>query len=275
MSLQDFLASHSNVMLIEISETSGSVPRGTDAFMLVSETRAFGTIGGGSVEHEAVQTAREMLRSNCAAKMLSFTLGPDRNQCCGGRINLLINRMNEGHAARLANRAAAQQDAAAHVLIFGAGHVGFALASALRPLPFQVSVFDSRDPKSLPGDIAAQPLILPEHAVRNAPAGSAIVIMTHDHGLDYAIVLQALARDNLAYVGLIGSKTKRNVFRSQALRDGLASAQFERLVCPIGANDTGDKRPEVIAAFVAAELCKVLLGQSGKRHYIKNREVAQ
>ncbi|TFG85308.1 MAG: xanthine dehydrogenase accessory protein XdhC, partial [Hyphomicrobiales bacterium] len=84
------------------------------------------------------------------------------------------------------------------------------------------------------------------------------VVMTHSHALDYAITEAALRRGDLAYVGLIGSRTKRRRFeRWFAARDGSAVA-LARLVCPIGDCGVADKRPQVIAALTAAELLRVL-----------------
>jgi xanthine dehydrogenase accessory factor len=147
------------------------------------------------------------------------------------------------------------------VLILGAGHVGRALARALAPLPFNTRLIDTRPDALEPGIEGVEPVAtpLPESLIRAARPGSAVVILTHDHALDFLLVGQALARRDLAFTGLIGSKTKKAVFRSDFLAAGGDAETFARLVCPIGANPSGDKRPEIIAAFVAAELCAVLL----------------
>ena len=89
--------------------------------------------------------------------------------------------------------------------------------------------------------------------MRLAPAGSAFVVLTHDHALDFLIAREALARGDAAYVGMIGSRTKRVSFQPLAARGGRRSIR-RALVCPIGAAGRPDKRPEVIAAFVAAEI---------------------
>ncbi len=92
---------------------------------------------------------------------------------------------------------------------------------------------------------------MPEALVAEAAPGAAIVILTHDHALDFLIAREALARDDLAYVGMIGSKTKRATFASQARESGLAQARIDRLVLPIGGRQVPDKRPAVIAAMTA------------------------
>jgi len=87
-----------------------------------------------------------------------------------------------------------------------------------------------------------------------------VVIMTHDHALDFLIGAEALKRSDLAYVGMIGSKTKRGVFANWLKRNDEDETMIERLVLPIGGTLIKDKRPAVIAALVAAELLVALLG---------------
>ncbi|TKD46050.1 MAG: xanthine dehydrogenase accessory protein XdhC, partial [Mesorhizobium sp.] len=92
-----------------------------------------------------------------------------------------------------------------------------------------------------------------------APAGAAFVILTHDHALDFLIATEALKRRDAAYVGMIGSKTKKATFRSWFLKSADGSeAEFARLVSPIGGDAVKDKRPQVIAALAAAEIVMAL-----------------
>jgi xanthine dehydrogenase accessory factor len=90
--------------------------------------------------------------------------------------------------------------------------------------------------------------------VRNARPGSAFVILTHDHALDFLIAREALARGDAAYVGMVGSATKRAAFARWCRRANDDAPDPGRLVCPIGAAGRPDKRPDVIAAFTAAEI---------------------
>ena len=103
---------------------------------------------------------------------------------------------------------------------------------------------------------------VPEEVVREAPAGAAFVVLTHDHALDFLIVAEALARrDDAAYVGMIGSKTKKATFRSWYLKTaGGNETDLARLVSPIGGGSVKDKRPAVIAALAAAEILAALWG---------------
>ena len=257
------LLSDDPAVLVRVIAVRGSAPRETDAWMVVSPDSVLGTIGGGRLEFDAIDLARKMLATGKTGQTRTIALGPEINQCCGGSVDLEFRGLDATARVDLMRTLEHRKNSEPVVFLYGAGHVGRALAKALAPLPFNTLLTDTR-PETL-GEfegsaIKTTPVALPETLVRTAAANSAHVILTHDHALDYQIVSAALARDDLAYVGLIGSKTKRAVFRSDWIKDGGSADVFDtRLVCPIGANPTGDKRPEVIAAFVAAELCARLL----------------
>ena len=152
--------------------------------------------------------------------------------------------------------AEAERRALPEVHIFGAGHVGRALAEALALLPVRAVLVDSRaeELRLAPPGVDAVLTPLPEEVVRHARPGGAFVVLTHDHALDFLIVREALARGDAAYVGMIGSKTKLVSFRRWLKQSEEPAPDIGPLVCPIGAAGRPDKRPEVIAAFVAAEI---------------------
>jgi xanthine dehydrogenase accessory factor len=256
-----FLALPGNKILIEIVRTRGSTPRETGAFMLVSADHIWGTIGGGHMEFDAVDRARAMLSTGIAETSLDITLGPDSGQCCGGRVELALRRADEKTIEALKARLVEEATAFPDVYIFGAGHVGRALAIALKPLPLNVTVIETRQGEldRLEGGIAHRLEAMPEAAVADIRPGGAAVIMTHDHALDFLIGAAALKRDDLAYVGMIGSKTKRSVFASWLREVDVDARLIDRLILPIGGTALRDKRPAVIAALVAAELLAALL----------------
>lgn len=143
------------------------------------------------------------------------------------------------------------------VYLFGAGHVGKAVARALEPLPMHVTWIDTRPDyvqtnagknfsvhhsDDLVGDVAG------------APAGAIFLVFTHSHDLDYQVVRAILSRDDFRYCGLIGSRTKRMSFEKRLRDAGLSDAILNRLVCPIGPTSLKSKDPSVIAVGVAAEL---------------------
>jgi len=227
---------------VRVVRTWGSTPREQGAEMFVARGQLVGTIGGGQLEWLAVDRARRMLAEREEEAVMTVTLGPDIGQCCGGRVELAFDR------ARPAAR-----EPGAPVLIFGAGDVGRALAEALRLLPLSPKLIDQRQEEL---DLAGPetPTILsalPEAEIRAATPGAAYVILTHDHGLDFLLAVEALGRPDAAYVGMIGSRTKRATFSHYAAREGVDA---RALVCPIGAGFPRDKRPEVIAAFAAADI---------------------
>jgi xanthine dehydrogenase accessory factor len=138
-----------------------------------------------------------------------------------------------------------------NLALFGAGHVGQALARALEPLPLRVSWFDTRPETRQIGGVC---LLSASEAVAAArEPRDHVLIMTHDHALDYALVAAALTGP-APHVGLIGSKTKRARFLSRLRADGLGEAAAARLVCPIGLAQIRSKAPEAIAVSVAADL---------------------
>ena len=146
------------------------------------------------------------------------------------------------------------------VYLFGAGHVGRALALALAPLPFAVRWIDSRRdafPAVAPANVALVFAPEPAAEIASAPDGALIVVMTHSHALDLEIVAAALSAGRFGFVGLIGSSTKRARFLSQMRAAGLSEAALAGLVCPIGAPALKSKDPAVIAASTAAQLLMV------------------
>ena len=84
--------------------------------------------------------------------------------------------------------------------------------------------------------------------------GSAFIVLTYSHALDYRLIDAALRRQDAAYVGMIGSATKRARFEHWFLMRGGTKAQVNELVCPIGGCDVADERPAIIACLTAAEL---------------------
>jgi len=192
---------------------------------------------------------------------LDIPLGPEIGQCCGGRVNVAITLVDEELQAKLIEQAQAEDAQLPHVYVFGGGHVGHALALAFTLLPVHVVVVETRSDalEGMPESVETRLTPVPEEMVRDAPAGSAFVVLTHDHALDFLIVAEALKREDAAYVGMIGSKTKKATFKSWYLKTaGGSEADFARLVSPIGGDHVKDKRPAVIAALAAAEIMTAL-----------------
>lgn len=263
MTLSAFLEAHlaDGAVLVRIAAAEGSTPREAGATMVVTASGCAGTIGGGQLEFHCLDIAREMLAAGDAARRLDIPLGPQMGQCCGGRVGVMLERASPAHAEALQADEAARAARQPAVLIFGAGHTGRALARTLAPLPLTVTLIDDRDEpiSGLPAEIACLRLDDPEEAIASAPAGAGFIVLTHSHALDYRLTEAALLRGDAAYVGMIGSATKRARFAASFRRRHPASTALAQLICPIGGNDVDDKRPEVIAALTTAELVRCLL----------------
>ena len=249
-------------ILVSVAEARGSTPRDAGAWMAVTPTDVLGTIGGGQLEWLVTGKAREMLVAGDAGPAeQDMPLGPEINQCCGGKVRLRFETLSPDALARLTRKAGETRN---HVQIHGAGHTGRALARALALLPVETRLVDVRPEslKDLPEAVTATCLAMPEQAVCDALPGTAFVVLTHSHDLDFLIAAEALCRGDAAYVGMIGSKTKRAVFTGWLGENGHEAKLAGGLTCPIGLAASGgakiaDKRPEVIAALVAAELMRV------------------
>ncbi|MCX8996644.1 xanthine dehydrogenase accessory protein XdhC [Rhizobiaceae bacterium BDR2-2] len=256
--LSTFLEDNPRTILVEVVEVKGSTPREAGAWMLVSETGLHGTIGGGAFEYMAIDHARALLAGRADDLRRDIPLGPAIGQCCGGFVSLSFSVFDAAARTRLETRLKAETETHPAVFVFGAGHVGKALASALLPLPFAVTVVETRreELQGLPEGVATRLSALPEAEATAIPPGGAAIIVTHDHALDFLIAWRALARTDLFYTGMIGSATKRATFARWFVSEGGEPAALDRLVLPIGGSAVRDKRPAVIAAMVAAELLR-------------------
>jgi xanthine dehydrogenase accessory factor len=260
--LTAFFASNPHAIVCELTSVRGSSPREQGTFMLVGPSDLFGTIGGGALEYMVIEHARRLIASGRAEEAMDVPLGPEIGQCCGGRVEVSLRYVDAAIRERLAALVMAEDAALPHVFVFGAGHVGRALAQMLALLPVRLEVIDTRREELdlLPQTIASRAVAMPEAVARTAPQGSSYVILTHDHALDFLIAQEALARTDAPYVGMVGSETKRARFSSWFKTEGGDAKLLERLVLPIGQQGLGDKRPEVIAALAAAEIM-VHIGQ--------------
>jgi xanthine dehydrogenase accessory factor len=257
--LRVFLMAHEAVAKVRISRVLGSAPRAEGTEMFVAPGGLFGTIGGGQLEFRVIDAARALLERGDMAVVLDLPLGPEIGQCCGGRVEVALSCMSPQDKEAAVAEAAREDARQPSVYVLGAGHVGRALCDLFQHLPVRCVLVDQREEEL--AQCAAQMeqclTALPEAEIASAPDGSVFIVTTHDHGLDFLLASTALGREDAAYVGLIGSATKRANFRSWGQRhcDGIDVA---RLVCPIGAGAGKDKRPTVIAAMTVAEVMAAL-----------------
>ncbi len=280
--LLDALDAGTPCVWVTVARVRGSAPREEGAGLLVTATTAEGTVGGGHLEKKAIELAREWLRlGKAAATSRHYPLGPALGQCCGGAVDLLFRPINEyerGWVETLAHAERAGGDVdlrtrldgagAAivtrhrfqpwHVWVFGAGHVGRALAQVFGVLHCRFTWVDSRE-QEFPRVVADNVTVLqsdhPQDQVDAIPPGADVLVLTHSHALDLEIVRALMLRDDLRYIGMIGSATKSALFRRRLLERGASRGNIEKLHCPIGkAGMNHDKHPGAIAVAVAADL---------------------
>lgn len=259
--LLDSLNSGSAV-LVTVGRTWGSVPRETGTWMAVTDRAVIGTIGGGHLEWDAIRLAREILDSGASSRVTrQIALGPSLGQCCGGRLELVWEPVASEAAERLNRQLAPPLQPLA---LFGGGHVGQALVQALTPLPYAVHWIDSRDgvfPHALSGRVRAEHSDPVHAAVEQIHAGSHVLVMSFSHAEDLDVVAACLRRqrhrDDLGFIGLIGSRTKWARFGHRLQAMGFSGEELSRVTCPIGVPGIQGKAPAVIAASVVAQLLLV------------------
>lgn len=254
------MLAQTEAVLVTVGQTWGSVPRETGTWMAVTAGEVIGTIGGGHLEWEAIDLARQQLArdSQRGRQVRMVSLGPSLGQCCGGRLELISEVVDSGDVPELRERL---QTPARPVGLFGGGHVGRAIVQALAPLPYAVHWVDSRDgvfPGVLPRSVTTEHSDPVHGAVSDLPAGSHVLILSFSHAEDLDIVTACLTRQrergDLGFIGLIGSRTKWGRFGHRLEAQGFAPAELAQVTCPIGLPGITGKAPAVIAASVVAQL---------------------
>ena len=255
-------------VLVRVHSTEGSAPRDAGAWMAVFTDSLLGTIGGGHLEHQAIERARELLalqpsktgseQGAAAPELMRMALGPSLGQCCGGVVHLSLQRVNAQDAATLPEQLDTPR---MPVALFGGGHVGHALAEVLARLPVALHWIDSREgifPAALPTHVVCEHSEPVQGAVASLAPGSRVLIMSFSHAEDLDVLAQCLARQrtqgDLPYIGLIGSQTKWASFRHRLEARGYSAEELAHVTCPIGVPGIEGKEPEVIAVAVAAQL---------------------
>lgn len=256
----DRLVTDDRVALVTIRSTRGSTPQMVGASMMVTMGGAIsGTIGGGALEYAAISEALLHMKSGKTGVMQKhYPLGPDLGQCCGGSVEIETAVFSPSMRGDIeAKRDAINNDALTQLYLFGAGHVGRAVVMALAPLPFVVTWIDERAeifPDHVPRNVIVKRVDDPVREIDLIPQKGFCLFMTHSHALDLALVGAALQREDLVYIGLIGSATKRARFESRLKQSGQSLAALQRLVCPIGLPELYGKEPAIIAASIATDL---------------------
>lgn len=240
--------------LVTVVDTKGSSPRDSGAKMIVLADGAFhGTIGGGQLEHLAIEDAVQALAESSSGTKkypLCFRAG----QCCGGGVEVYIELV--GISPQL--------------YIFGAGHVGQALTRVMVGTPFRVHLIDERkewiDLRESEGASAAvsRHLECPKKFLQQMKADrnwTYVVVMTHDHFLDLDLIGQ-LAVMPAKFIGLIGSQNKWQKFTQRLIHLGVNQDAINRIECPVGIH-LGGKTPAEISISIGARLLQVFHETAG------------
>ena len=254
-----WLSEARDAVVIEVTKAQGSVPREEGTRMLVGAAEVIGTIGGGHLELKAIACAREMLRTReLAPQSEHYPLGPALGQCCGGAVTLSYQALNDEALARWP-----ASTPLFHLQLYGAGHVGRAIATLLATLDVNVDWIDEREHEfaatttlgtAWPERIRITCVDAVEGEVRHAPSGAFYLVLTHNHDLDLRIAEAILKRGDFGYLGLIGSRTKQQRFIHRFAQRGITSEVIARMTCPIGVEHIEGKEPEIIALGVVAQL---------------------
>ncbi|MEZ0392522.1 MAG: xanthine dehydrogenase accessory protein XdhC [Pseudobdellovibrionaceae bacterium] len=238
-------------VLVTITNTKGSTPREVGAKMLVTRDKIEGTIGGGTLEWLAIERARGLLES-CENSKWSVPLCSKAHQCCGGFVELFFDIIKPRP----------------RLLIFGAGHVGQALLEVMAGTQYECKLVDERSQwieeaqrkRFQLSHLALETFLKnPVEWFDDNPGWNFeetyAIVMTHDHGLDEAILEKLLGKP-LRFLGLIGSQTKRQRFFSRLLEKGFPQSQLEKISCPVGL-PIGGKAPKEVALSIGAELVQL------------------
>lgn len=236
----------------------GSAPREIGARMIVADGRlAWGTIGGGRLEHLAIERAAKLAeeaqsgRNTGAPQAIteSVPLSEKAGQCCGGEVTLFYEAFPWTRRK---------------LVIFGAGHVAQAIGGLQPYLDLDVLLIDPRSEEEIEPPLAVdrcfETLFIdsPEEEVDGLPDGSLLLVMSHSHALDQEVVARAIKRDSFPYIGLIGSDRKWTRFRHRLMQRGFSEEELSRVTCPIGVSK-GSKEPRKIALSVAAQITDLAL----------------
>jgi len=250
-------------VLVTVSAARGHTPREAGARMVVGLTGTWGSVGGGNLEATAASRARALIHAHALAPETLTLRLTDRaanehgRQCCGGEVTLHLDPVLHARA---------------QVAVFGAGHVGLELARLLARHPVGLHLIDSRAAQLTPerllplqdaeAHVTAHHAPIPELVLDDLPPGTHVLILTHDHAEDAAILDAALRRPGPGFLGLIGSSAKWTRFQARLSELGHSPEALARVTSPIGLPELNAgphrKHPAVIALSVAAQLLPYL-----------------
>lgn len=243
------------MVLLTVVESRGFTPRKPGTHMLLGADGAtVGSIGGGAIEHAALEEAAQLLAGGGGSKTVKKHLTQDLGMCCGGEMVVYLETL----------------EAPPRLFVFGAGYVARPIAALAAACGFAVTVIDGREEWAREDRFPGMTVRCesPEDAARalETHAGDYAVVVTHDHALDQHVV-QELLRKELKFTGMIGSLAKQRKFALRLTARGFTPEQVARLRTPLGVS-IGAQTPEEIAVSVLAELVAVRRGGVPERGWV-------
>jgi len=242
--LEELKKLNKSFTLCIITETKGSTPRKAGSRMIVTSTRElYGTIGGGSIEKQVIDEAFELL-SQDKPVVKRYQLEEDLGMQCGGEMTVYMEPFHQSPK----------------LYIFGAGHVGRAVAKLATEFGFRITIFDQRkeifDSINLPGATFISKDYFEAILETDFDRNTYIVVTTPQHTYDEQITGIVAAKPH-AYVGMIGSKKKVAYLKTRFLENHvLTQDQIEDIDMPIGI-PFAVETPEEIAVSIIAKLIDV------------------
>jgi xanthine dehydrogenase accessory factor len=246
--LRELIEQRQPVALVTVIATTGSTPRETGTKMLVRpDGSIYGTVGGSSVEAKVIAASIKSLREGKCLKIshnLDDEIQHDTGMICGGTMEFFIEPLN----------------AAPLLYIFGAGHVALPLARLASQVGFDYIIIEDRtefatrerfpearkiltgNPDELAGQI-------------NFSSEDYIAIVSRSHEIDFQVLRRVIVKP-FHYLGLIGSKKKRQQIFNRLKEEGISAEQINTIHTPIGL-EIGAESPQEIAVSIVAELIKI------------------
>jgi xanthine dehydrogenase accessory factor len=231
--------------LATIIAHKGATPRKDSVKMLLDENgHQLGNVGGGSLELEVCQLAREVMETG-KPKLLSFDLShldhDERALVCGGSMQIYLDPILPDPT----------------LLIFGAGHVAKAVASAATLIGFKIKVIDDRPQYAMSDRFPDAEVLLVddwESVWEKLPITSSFYIfIATQRPISDRICLKHSAMSSARYIGLLGSPKKTEILLSALEKEGMDRSKFDRIFVPAGF-DIDSETPEEIAASIIPEL---------------------
>jgi len=220
----------------------GSTPQDMGSRIIISnELIEFGTVGGGKIEAHCITIARKLLKeSTKKSHFYTWNLQKDIGMTCGGEVSMFF----ELH----------KKEISWDIIIFGAGHVGCELSQVLSRLDCNLTVVDHRQEwlDKINPRVNRVLLSSPKDYVSKIKEHAFVLLMTMGHSTDLPILIELLKTKKTPYLGVIGSKSKRNIIKNE-LKEFDLNDDF---ICPIGL-PIGDNAVSEIAISITAELLKV------------------